>query len=84
MEIQNVINSKGINSLVLIKNPAGAWNFVGKVPTELAYVNATPEQIKAAQFGGRFGPKTRVFKTKNEAVLFAFKHDQMISQIVGV
>ena len=84
MEIKNVINSKGINSLVLTKTPAGTWHFVGEVSAELAYVNATPEQLKAAQFGERFGPKKRAFKTKNEAVLFAFKHNQMINQIVGM
>ena len=61
----------------VIRYPSGRFGFVGSVPVLLAYVDgATEDQIrKAAQFGGRFGPKTRMFETEQEAREFAAQHN---------
>lgn len=59
--------------LNLIQTSTGRWVFVGKVPDEVYYVEgATPDEIrKGKQFGERFGPKKRVFDTKEEAIAHA-------------
>lgn len=66
-ELANLVNMKPITTCVLIDHPNGKWGFVGNVPVELAFVDATPELLRAAKFGAQFGPKTRVFDTAEEA-----------------
>lgn len=55
----------------IIQTPTGKFVFAGRVPTDALYEEgATPEQIQQGrQFGERFGPKQRVFDTREEAVL---------------
>jgi len=54
--------------LTLVRFPAGTYGFNGSVPAALAFVDPTPDQLKAGQkFGGRFGPRRRVFATAEEA-----------------
>lgn len=80
--------------LCVIKNPAGSYHFVGKVPVDLAYVWSDPDYLRVAHVcdpafamrkaraeGGTF--KTRTFPTKEEAIEAAEKIGAKISQIVG-
>ena len=58
--------------LHVIQFPTGTWGFVGSVPVDIYYVEgATQEEIDRAKFGERFGPKRRIFKTKEEAIQLA-------------
>ena len=61
----------GMLGLHITEYPNGKFGFVGSVPVELAYIDATPELLAAAKFGARFGPKTRTFITRQEAIDFA-------------
>ena len=73
-ELKQLVNMKPIEGITVIDYPGGAgYGYVGKVPTEIYYDDdATPELIaRGASFGGRFGPKTRSFKTCKAAVDFA-------------
>ena len=60
--------------LSVIKTAPNKFVYAGSVPNEIAFIDATRDQIQNAQYGGKFGPKTRVFETKKEAVDFAEKH----------
>lgn len=63
-----------ITSLNVIKFPSDVYGYVGMVPTEIGYIDATPEKIEAGrQCGARFGPKTRRFDSYNAAVEYANK-----------
>lgn len=64
-----------ITSTHLIQYPSGRWGFVGRVPIVLAYENPTPEQLENRKFGARFGPETRSFETKQDAIDFANAND---------
>jgi hypothetical protein len=63
-EIKNTTKAK-INSLHVIQFPSGKFGYVGQVPVTIGYIEA------GLKFGGRFGPKTRTFETKDEAIIFA-------------
>ena len=74
MEMARTLNalSRGLG-LHVNKNPSGTYGYVGSVPAELAYVDATPEQVKIAR---EFGPRlarvvNRTFATEQEAVDYA-------------
>ena len=64
----------GINTLHIIQYPSGRFGFVGKVPVEIGYIDATPEKLKAMRHGARFGPKVRTFDTYQDALAFAESH----------
>lgn len=70
--VEEPAKKKGFG-LHLIKNPSGTYSFTGTVPTDLMFEDgATKEQIEnAKQFGERFGPKKRTFKTAEEATTLA-------------
>ena len=70
-EMQAFVNMKKIMSLCVIQAHSGKYIYIGHVPCEIGYINATPEQIENAKFGERFGPKKRSFNTEEEAILFA-------------
>lgn len=70
-EIKNTTKAK-INSLHVIQFPNGKFGYAGQVPVTIGYIDATPEKIEAgAKFGARFGPKTRTFVSKDDAINFA-------------
>ena len=69
-EMTQFLNMR-VNTCHLIQFPSGKWGFVGKVPADLAYVDPTPEKLRAAKFGGQFGPKARVFDTAEGARKYA-------------
>lgn len=71
--------------LHLIKNPGGTYRFVGTVPTDLMFEEgATQEQINnAKQFGERFGPKKRIFKTAEEALTVAKEKGYKVEDNTG-
>ena len=65
----------GILGLHIIKYPTGRFGYVGSVPVDIGFIDPTPEKIRAMrQCGGRFGPKTRTFATREEAIEFAADH----------
>lgn len=71
-ELASFINSKPITTLHVIQFPSGLWGYVGSVPAEIGYIDATPEKIRAAKLhGGRFGPKIRTFATESDAITYA-------------
>lgn len=70
-EMQAFVSMKKIMSLCVIQAASGKYIYVGHVPCEIGYIDATPEQIKNASFGERFGPKKRSFDSMEEAILFA-------------
>lgn len=61
----------GIETLHVIKLPNGRFGYAGKVPVEIGYVDATPEQLAAMKYGARFGPKVRTFPTYAAAITYA-------------
>ena len=69
-----------IDTLHIIEYENGRFGYVGKVPISIAFVDATPEQLRAMKFGGRFGPKTRIFPTYRDASEYAQKHGYEITQ----
>lgn len=70
--ISDIVKMKPIKTLHVIKLPSGKYGYVGEVPAEVGYIDATPEKIEAGQqFGGRFGPKSRSFDSREDAVKFA-------------
>lgn len=71
--------------LHLIKNPGGTYSFVGTVPADLMFEEgATQEQINnAKQFGERFGPKKRIFKTSEEALAVAKEKGYKVEDNTG-
>ena len=60
-----------IKKAFVIQYPSKRWGFVGHVPVELAFVDATDEQLKNMQYGEKFGPKKRSFETEKDARDFA-------------
>jgi len=69
------LDKNGGLGLHVVKFPNGKFGYVGRVPDEIHYKDATPEQIQAGkQFGERFGPKKNTFDTATEAVAFAKRH----------
>ena len=59
-------------ALTVIQFTSGKFGYVGSVPVEIAYIDATPDKIeKGLAFGQRFGPKTRVLDTEQAAIEFA-------------
>ena len=79
-EMQNLIHMKPITSLHVIDFPNGRFGYVGHVPIEIGYVDATEEQIANMSFGERFGPKKRSFTTKQEAIDFATSHGYDVAE----
>lgn len=77
--------SKKSFGLHLIKNPGGTYSFVGTVPADLMFEEgATQEQINnAKQFGERFGPKKRIFKTSAEALTVAKEKGYKVDDNTG-
>ncbi len=53
----------GLETLHVIEFPNGRFGYVGRVPIEIGFVDATPEKLAAMKFGGRFGPRERTFPT---------------------
>ena len=74
MNLTNLVHMQTIKTLHIIKYPTGRFGYVGKVPASIGYIDATPEKLAALEFGARFGPKTRTFATREDAVDFAQKH----------
>ena len=60
-----------IEKAFVIQYPSKKWGFVGHVPVDLAFVDATDEQLKNMRFGEQFGPKKRSFETEKDAREFA-------------
>jgi hypothetical protein len=71
-----------IAGIHILKNPKGTFHFVGRVPTELAFISSSDDYVKTAILcgpgfarekaeleGGTF--KTRTFQTETEARDFA-------------
>lgn len=56
----------------ILQFPTGKFGYVGNVPARIYYADgATDEEIRAGErFGARFGPKRRIFDTRQEAVDF--------------
>lgn len=75
--------SSGNLGLHVIQYQSGRFGYVGTVPDEIAYEpGATQEQINnGKRFGGRFGPKTITFSSKEEATQYA--KDRGFDVIVG-
>lgn len=70
-----------MNALHVIKFPNGRFGYVGAVPVDILYVDsATKEQIENAKFGATFGPKTRIFTSREEAVAFAEERGYEVSK----
>ncbi len=72
-DLTSLVNMKPITSLHVIALPNGKFGYAGKVPSDVGYIDATPEKLEKAKFGARFGPKPRSFETRSMAVLFAEK-----------
>ncbi len=67
--------------LHVIQFPSGKFGYVGSVPADIYYVDgATDKQIAdAKQFGESFGPKRRIFATREDAVDFATSKGYQVS-----
>jgi hypothetical protein len=72
MELTALVNMKPITTLHVIQFPSGKFGYAGRVPTDIGFIDATPELIAAGKsFGERFGPKARRFDSAEEAKAFA-------------
>lgn len=80
-------------NLVLIKNPAGTYHFVGSVPTEIAFDTNRPDLIemachcgpgfakKAAERTGDYF-KTKSWPTADAALAQAKQYGHTVSQVM--
>lgn len=89
-EVGRVLHEAGRLGLHLMKNPKGTYSFVGSVPAELGYTekdgspltSKTKKDLQHASNPSMIA-KSRIFKTKDEAVLAAKKLGYSINSIVG-
>jgi hypothetical protein len=79
MEMQNLVNMGPIETLHIIQLPSGKFGYVGQVPVEIGYIDPTPEKLAAAKHGARFGPKRRIFETRDDAAQFAVDHGYSVN-----
>ena len=78
------------STLVLMKNPAGTWHFVGRVPMTLGFERRdgqplTEEDIEVIQHCGpglrKKEVKTRTFLTSKQGLRFAKEKNFTVTQV---